>query len=181
VLRMLLGHAALAGKQPAAARVELEAAVALDPERPEGWKTLVEVAGELKDEALARRAIAALAGLDQHDRFVHAANVALLAKQEAWPELVKAGESALYVDPANAALHVHLGRAYLATGRAADGLTELDRALALGHPEVGPIQLARARALSALRRRGQARAAVRAALEADPELKEEAQSLLRTL
>ena len=142
-------------------------------------EALVEVAGVLRTSARAPR-IAARSALSARP-LLHAAHVALLAKQEAWPELVKAGESALFVDPANPALHVHLGRAYLGIGRAADGLTELDRALALGHPEVGPIQLARARALSALRRRGQARAAVRAALEADPELKDEAQSLLRTL
>ncbi|HKU39277.1 MAG TPA: hypothetical protein VJR89_14045, partial [Polyangiales bacterium] len=91
LLRMLLAHAALAGSQLSAAVSELEAAIALDPDRLEAWQTLLEVAGKLKDEAMALRAVTALAQLDQHDRAVHAAYVAMLTKREAWPEVVRAG------------------------------------------------------------------------------------------
>jgi cellulose synthase operon protein C len=181
VLRMLLAHAALADRAPDVARRELEAAVALDPERPDAFRLLVEVAGLSNDEPLALRAIAALASLDQHDRTIHVAYVSMLAKRGDVREVVRAGETALFVDPANPVLHDQLGRAYVATGRAERGLLELDRALALGHPEVGPIQLARARALAALRKAGPARAAVRAAVEADPALAAEAQKVLRSL
>jgi Tfp pilus assembly protein PilF len=169
----------LADKNAPVAQQELEAAIALDPDRPDAYRLLVEIAGQRNDEPLALRAIGALAGLDQHDRAIYAAYVAMLAKREAWSDVVRAGESALYVDPGNPSLHWHLGRAYLATGQAARGLSELDRALARGHPDVGSIQLARARALSTLRKPGPARAAVRAALDADPELEAEAQKALR--
>jgi predicted Zn-dependent protease len=180
-LRMLLVHAALARSQPAAAAAELEAAIKLDPERPEAWPNMLELAGKLKDEALALRAVTALAQLDQHDRAIHAAYVALLAKREAWPDVVRAGESAMYVDPANPALHWHLGRAYASTGRPADALSELDRALALGHPAIGGIQLTRARVLLALGKRTQARAAAQAAVDAEPELRKESERVLRGL
>jgi predicted Zn-dependent protease len=178
---MMLAHAALARSQPADAMPELEAAVKLDADRPEAWQSLLEVAGRTKDEALATRAVSALAGLDQHDRAVHAAYVALLAKHEAWSDVVRAGETALYIDPANPALHWHLGRAYFMTGKPAVALPELDRALALGHPEVGGIQLTRARVLLALGKRPQAKAAAQAAVNAEPSLQEESDRLLRGL
>ncbi|HKP60235.1 MAG TPA: tetratricopeptide repeat protein [Polyangiales bacterium] len=181
LLRMLLFHAALAHSQPTAALAELDAAIKLDPDRPEAWQNMLELAGKQKDESLALRAVSALAQLDQHDRAIHAAYVALLTKREAWPDVVRAGESAMYVDPANPALHWHLGRAYASTGRPADALTELDRALALGHPEVGDIQLTRARVLVALGKRNQAKAAAQAAVDAEPDLREESERVLRGL
>jgi tetratricopeptide (TPR) repeat protein len=180
-LRMMLAHAALARTALLEALPELEAAIKLDPDRPEAWQSLLEVAAGLKNEALATRAVSALAGLDQHDREVHAAYLALLAKHEAWPEVVREGQTALYIDPANPALHWHLGRAYLETGKPAVALPELDRALALGYPEVGDIQLTRARVLLALGKRPQAKAAARAAVDAEPALQEVREQLLRGL
>jgi predicted Zn-dependent protease len=180
-LRLMLAHAALARSQPSAAGPELDAAIKLDAERPEAWQNLLELAGRLKDEAMATRAVSALAGLDQHDRAIHAAYVALLAKHGAWPDVVRAGETMLYVDPANPALHWHLGRAYFETGKLATALPELDRALALGYPEVGDIQLTRARVLLALGKRPQAKAAAQAAVEAQPALREESERVLKGL
>lgn len=180
-LRMMLAHAALARSAALEALPELEAAIKLDGDRPEAWQSLLEVAGRVKNEALATRAVSALAGLDQHDRAVHAAFVALLAKHEAWPDVVRAGETALYIDPANPALHWHLGRAYFETGRPAVALPELDRALALGHPEVGDIQLTRARVLLALGKRPQAKVAAQAAVTAEPSLQGESERVLKGL
>jgi len=94
---------------------------------------------------------------------------------------VKAGEAAMYIDPANASLHWHLGRGYFMTGKHAPALVELDRALALGHPEVGGIQLTRARVLLALGKRPQARAAAQAAVDAEPELREETDKVMKGL
>jgi tetratricopeptide (TPR) repeat protein len=180
-LRMMLAHASLARTAPLEALPELEAAIKLDSDRPEAWQSLLEVAGRLKNEALATRAVSAIAGLDQHDRAVHAAYVALLAKHEAWQDVVRAGETALFIDPANPALHWHLGRAYFETGKPAVALPELDRALALGHPEVGDIQLTRARVLLALGKRPQAKAAAQAAVSAEPALQEQSDRVLRGL
>jgi predicted Zn-dependent protease len=180
-LRMMLAHAALARGAEGEALPELEAAIKRDPDRPEAWQSLLEIAGRRSDEALATRAVSALAGLDQHDRAVHAAYVALLAKHEAWADVVRAGEAAIYIDPANPALHWHLGRAYFMTGKPAVALPELDRALALGHPEVGGIQLTRARVLLALGKRPQAKAAAEAAVHADSSLQEESERVLRGL
>lgn len=180
-LRMMLAHAALARGATLEALPELEVAVTLDKDRPEAWQSLLEVAGRTHNEQLATRAVNAIADLDQHDRAAHEAQVALLAKHADWKDLVRAGESAIYIDPANAALHYHLGRAYLETGKPAVALPELDRALALGHPEVGDIQLTRARVLLALGKRPEAKAAAAAAVSADPELRERSDGVLRGL
>lgn len=180
-LRLMLAHAALARSEPLMAAPELEAAIKLDPERSEAWQMLLEVAGQLKDEMLATRAVAALARLDQHDRNVYAAYIALLAKHQAWPELARAGEAAIYIDPANSALHFQLGRAYSMIGKPAQALDELDRALSLGYPEVGDLQLARTRVLVVLRKRPEAKAAAQSAVNAKPALQEATDRALQGL
>jgi hypothetical protein len=67
------------------------------------------------------------------------------------------------------------------TGKPSEALPELDRALALGHPEVGGIQLTRARVLLALGKRPQAKAAAEAAVLAEPSLQAERDRVLRGL
>ncbi len=177
VLRLMLSRAALARNDLVSARSELEAAIKLEPERLEAQRGLLEVAERSKDQALGLRAIAAIAALDQHDRVVHETLVAALSQNESWQELVTEAETTLYIDPGNPALHFALGRAYANTGEPKRGLVELDRALQLGYPQPAPLQLARARVLAQLGEHKQAKAALRAAVDADPTLAAQAQAI----
>ena len=79
--------------------------------------------------------------------------------------------------PRRLELHRLIGEAWLREGRPTEALSELDVALLAEPEEGGRVHLARARALVALGRRGQARAAAAQAVEADPELEGEAQSI----
>jgi tetratricopeptide (TPR) repeat protein len=177
VLRMLLARGALSLKRPLDAIREADAAVTLDPDRAEAWKLLLELATQTNDESLGLRAIRALAELDQHDGNMHVAYLAMLAKTGAWTDVVREGESALYITPENAAIHLHLGEAYLQTGAVQQGLVELGRALTLGYPKPGVVHLARARAFLALKDKRSAEKEIRSAIAQDPALSPSVQEL----
>jgi tetratricopeptide (TPR) repeat protein len=179
ILRVLLARAALARNDFAEARQQAEQAAKLDAGKLEAFRVLLEVADKQGDQALGRRALEVLADLDQHDRVVHLALLTVLQKLKAFPELVQAGERALFIDPSQPRVHRMLGEGYLETGKPEQALTELDRALALGYKRVGPLQIARARALLALGKRVEAQHAVEAAISADPKLKPDSDALLR--
>lgn len=169
-LRLLLARAALARAGARDALQQAEAAVLLDPDRPEAYRLMLEIATQLNDEALTLRALRALAGLDQHDGTLHAAYLALLTKTGAYREAVIEGEAAVHISPELPGLHLHLGEAYVETGAAARGLVELERALQLGYSEPGVVRLWRARAFLQLKDRTRAKRELRAALIADPSL-----------
>jgi tetratricopeptide (TPR) repeat protein len=171
ILRVLLARAALAGNDAAQAKKEAEAAIALDADQLEAWRVMLEVADKLADQTLALRALRALADLDQHDGIVHLAFMAALHGQKAYPELVQAGERALFLSPEEPRTHRLLGTAYLETGKPAAALVEIDRALALVQTPPPELLLSRARALHALGRRKDARRAAAQALAADLALK----------
>jgi cellulose synthase operon protein C len=178
ILRVLLARAALAGKDPPGARRQAEQAVALDPDQTEAWHVLLEVASKQDDRVLARRALTALADLDQHDRIAHIGLMGALFADKAYPELVKAGERALFVDPENPQLHRLYAEGALGSGDPALALRELDRALALKHPRPADIQLSRARALRALGRKQDAAKAVAEAVRLDPKLADKGKTIL---
>jgi predicted Zn-dependent protease len=177
LLRTMLARAALARGELAIAVKHAQAAVALDPERTEAYQLLLELAGKLPDEALARSALGALARLDQHDGALHATYLALLAKQHAWPEVAREGEAALFIDPENPAIHLYLGQAYLETGAHERAIPELERSLKLGYPKPGVVRLARARAFLLKRERNSALRELKLALVSDPSLKASARAL----
>jgi len=178
IVRLLLARGALAMKRPRDALVEVEAAVALDPERLDAYRVLLDIAEKLSDDGLARRALTAMADLDQHDRMAHFALMTLLNKDKNWQELVRVGENALYVDPENPQVHRLLGEAYEYTDKPKLALRELDRSLSLGHPRPGKVQLLRARALTAMGERDRARKAAAAAVAADPSISDQAKRFL---
>jgi tetratricopeptide (TPR) repeat protein len=177
VLRMLLARGALARHSPADAVREAEAAVKLDADRPEAWKLLLELATQMDNAALGLRAVRALAELDQHDGTMHAAYLAMLAKTGVWSDVVREGETSLYIDPENPAVHLHLGEAYVQTGAAQRGLVELGRALTLGYAKPGVVHLARARAFLLLKDKRSAESAIRSAIAQDPALTPRVQEL----
>ena len=178
LLRVLLARAALAGKQPQQARAEAERAIELDPDQLEAYRVLIEVADRLSDPELGRRALTALADLDQHDRMIQLALMSVLHDDKAYAELERAGERDLYIDPEQPRVHYLLGDAYLENGKPDRALVELDRALSLGHPRPGQVQLARVRALLALGKRRDAERAADAAVSADSKLAAKVATLL---
>lgn len=179
VLRLLLARSALAREKPEEAMREAEAAAKLDPDAMEPWRVMLDVAEKLGDANVARRALEGLVALDQHDRVTHLALMAILARDEDAAALVRVGESALYLDPESPHLHKLLGDGYFRTKALERALFEYDRALALEHRKPGDVQLARARALWALGRKGAARKAVSEAVSADPGLAREGERLLK--
>jgi tetratricopeptide (TPR) repeat protein len=179
ILRVLLARAALARAQYPEALDQAEHAILLDADEPEAFRILLELADKRGDHALARRALEALAGLDQHDRVVHLALMRVLHEQKAFPELERAGERALYIDPEKPSVHRMLGEAYVETGKPAQALIELDRALELGDKGIGEVQLVRARALLALGKGAEAKRAGDAAVAADAKLKPSVDALFQ--
>ncbi|MET0388174.1 MAG: tetratricopeptide repeat protein, partial [Polyangiales bacterium] len=154
------------------------AAVRFDRERPEVHRLLLDLSAKLADEAIAQDALRALCELDQHDALLHVAYLSLLAKNKDWAAALQAGETALFIAPENAAVHLHLGQAYVETGAYTRGLVELDRALTLGHAQPGIVRLARARAFLRQRNREAALREVKLALLSDPSLRQRGRALL---
>jgi tetratricopeptide (TPR) repeat protein len=179
ILRVLLARGELASGRNDQARIEAERAVALDPEQLEAYRVLLDVASKLGDEVLGRRVLRAVADLDQHDRIANLALLAALRGSKDWAELVKVGERALYIDPAEPRVHAWLGEARLETKSPEQALFELDRALALDYDKPAKVRLLRARALLALGRRSEAKREVERVATEDPALAKEARALLR--
>ncbi len=179
VLRVLLARGALAGGDPRSALPEIEAAIKLDPDQAEAYRIMLDLSEKLDDDALARRALTALGGLDQHDRLVHFALLTTLAKAKDWAEVERVGDNALYIDPENSQVHRLLGEALIERGKPARALGELDQALTLGHPKPGVVELLRARALWLLGRKGAARKAADRALKHDAELRERVDGIFK--
>jgi tetratricopeptide (TPR) repeat protein len=155
VLRALLARAALIGKKLDQAVVEAEAAIAIDPDQLEGYKVLLDVAvaRKARGEAhrpLARRALEALARIDQHDPTMQLALIAALREDKDFAALRKAAENAMFLVPGHPDVHLALGEGLLAAGQAKAALVELDRALELGHSRREAVEAARAEALRAL-------------------------------
>lgn len=177
ILRILLARSALAGRNTQEATRDAEAAIAIDPEQLEAYRVLLEIAEKTKDKKLGLRALRAIADLDQHDKVSHLALMVALEQERAYPDLVKAGERALFLDPEEPGVHRLLGEAYLETGKAKQALVELDRGVALSADPSGELMLSRARALIAVGRAQEGRAAAAAAAAKDPTLKARAEAL----
>ena len=135
----------------------------------------------IRDKKLARRVLTALARLGQHDRRVHLSLMLVLREEGEYAELVRAGETALFIDPENPETHRLLGLGYLHRDKPDRALFELDRALALGHRKPGKIHLERARAFHRARQNTKARRAAKRAVKLDPKLQKQADALLQSL
>jgi tetratricopeptide (TPR) repeat protein len=155
VLRALLARAALIDKHLDEAQKQAEAAIAIDADQLEGYNVLLEVASARRTRGephrpLARRALEALARIDQHDPTVQLAYIAALREDKDFAALKQAAENAMFLVPGHPDVHLALGEGLLAAGQAKAALVELDRALALGHSRQEAVAAARAEALRAL-------------------------------
>ncbi len=178
-VRLLFAHAAVARRDRNAVIGQLRAAVHIDPDRPEAWEGLVDLAGAANDDDAKLDALLHLARIDQHDRDTEQALLPMLAARGRWQDVVTFGEMDLYLDPENAAPHQLLAEGYLHVHRAHDALYELDTALLLHPAHPGPIHLDREKALLALGRRSDAQQEAQAATQADGALAGQAQTILR--
>jgi cellulose synthase operon protein C len=121
--RMLRARVADTLGDPARARIELEAAIAIDPERSEAYELLARVSPPERE-----RAYLALARLDQHQRGPLLRALALLRERHAYPELLALAESGLYRDVHAPAIHAALAEAFLHMGRPVEARQEAERA-----------------------------------------------------
>ncbi|WP_169791535.1 tetratricopeptide repeat protein [Sandaracinus amylolyticus] len=177
-VRLLAAQSALARRDTTAARAALDAAASIDPERLDAWHGLAQLAESSQDAALRRRALERIVALDQHDRGALAALMQTLHEAGAWDALLAVGPRVVFVDPENGRGRWLHGEALLHAGRARDALAELDLALAAEVETPGPVHLARARALVALRRAREARESLAAAIAAEPALAAQAAAVL---
>jgi tetratricopeptide (TPR) repeat protein len=176
-VRLLAARSALARRDARAARTALEAAAAIDADRPEAWQGLMTVAEQANDGELRVRCLRRLAEIDQHDRDTNHTLLGLLVQANAWDDVLRFGEMSIYVDPMRAESRMWLAQAYLRANRAQDALAEADTALAAQPEQPGQVHLVRARALAALRRSREARQAAQRAVQADPSLAAEARTI----
>jgi tetratricopeptide (TPR) repeat protein len=119
--RMLRARVADALGDQARAEAELEAAIAIDPERAEAYELMAR-------QTDRERAWVALARLDQHQRGPLLRALKLLRARRAYPELLALAESGLYRDVHTPAIHAALADAFLHSGRPVEARQEAQRA-----------------------------------------------------
>lgn len=151
-------------------RAALEAAHRFDPSQSDPLRGLFDLANDEKRDADALGALRELARLDQHDRHVWKVLLDKLVGLQQWDEAKRVGESALYVDVENGAIHVDYARALAATGDHSTAAFELESALLCdGKPqEKAAVHALLAREYSALGDAGSARTHRDEALRLDP-------------
>lgn len=177
--RMLLARVAVKREAHQEAVSQAEAAIKIDPERPEAYDVLIRAARALHDEAKLTWALEHYVAIDQHSPRPLRQLLPLLFSQGRMDALARRAEDGLYVDPHSALLHRLLAEAWIRTGRAKDAISEAAMAAQLADKpnERARAELVRARALLAAGQRDQAKTASDAAIALDPTLREEASSL----
>jgi len=180
-LRLLSARAAAAAGEADGVLAALQAAVAIDPDRPEAWQGLADLARRRRDPAALRDALSRLVDIDQHGRGAHHALLRLLADAGDWKAAGTLAARMLYLDPHDPRVHLALGAARLAPGgldedgprreRARRALGDLDRARTLGADgaKVGHLRAEALRALGRDREAAEAEAEATAAEEAAAE------------
>ncbi len=159
-LRLLRARAALmeeTGGGRARALAELARATALDPDRPEAWQGILEVAEAETNADLIVNAIARLAEIDEHGRDPLRMYLSRILEANDVDAQKRFGRRAIFQDPHSPLSHAAYSGSLLADGDAAAALAEADLALELGAHPTG--HEARARALAALGRADDAAAA----------------------
>ncbi len=179
-IRLLLARCFEKQKATPQAIQQLEAAIAIDSERPEAHELLAKLAEATFDEARLVAALDHIVQGDQHARAPLARLLPLLEKRGDLDTLAKRAESGLYVDPENPLVHRLLAEAWSQRGRAKEAMVEADVALKLSTsaPEQARAELTRARVLLVLGQREPARAAAQHAVALDESVQKQAESLI---
>lgn len=128
-LFMLMAELAHARGDAASSRAALESAHLADPSASEPLVNLVELAQKGQDEEEELSQLQKLTLLSEHDADAHRRYLALLVSKQRFPEAVRAGETALWVDLEGADTHRLYAEALAQTGDRAKARFELETAL----------------------------------------------------
>ena len=169
--RLALGRLALARGDLAGGARHLAAAKRFDPEQPSPWAMLARAYAKAKrtDEQIAE--LKGLVQLDQQSFGPVATLIKLLAKRNDQAGVRRYGQMAYYINPASTRLHTLLAAAWAAPAPRPDlgrAIWHLETALLTGPKRPADIQHRLAELYLARGDRRHARAAVDAALKADP-------------
>ncbi|MBK8251851.1 MAG: tetratricopeptide repeat protein [Polyangiaceae bacterium] len=133
-VRMMLADIAEAQEKEDVMKKHLEEAYKLDTSQVEPLQALYDMAHKKKDADGELAALRRIALLDQHDRRVWSRLLKMLVERGLWEEARKVGESAIFVDVANAEIHRLYARALARTGNHLSAIFELNSAV-LCHPK----------------------------------------------
>jgi tetratricopeptide (TPR) repeat protein len=150
---------------------QLCAAKKLDPERSYPFQALAQLYEKQGKLADALHELEQFAFLEQMDLGPLKKLVAEYAKLKDWSKVRTYGEMALYINPQDADILNQLGRAYIELKDGSRALYTYDTALLVTPPPRRPalVHLGRARALFALGKLADARAALALAMKTEPE------------
>jgi tetratricopeptide (TPR) repeat protein len=127
-VRLLLGKLLAAAGDDPGARTALEKAASFDPSSATPFYLLAEIAHNRADDDGELAALRRLAELEQHENKVYRRLLGLLAAKKGWPEAVKVGEVAIYVDVEGFQTHRIYGEALAQTGDRGHAIFELESA-----------------------------------------------------
>jgi tetratricopeptide (TPR) repeat protein len=169
-VRLMLADLAIEAKNTEGARFEFLLAHEFDPTMSEPLAALYDLDHREKREAEALGWLRKIARLDQHDRKTYRLLLEGLVKSGQFVEAKSVGESAIFVDVENHAIHSLYATALAQTGDHTKALFELESALLSGPPapEAATIHARLAKEYLALGNRGKAKAEQAEALRLDP-------------
>ncbi|HUR57899.1 MAG TPA: hypothetical protein VM029_09330, partial [Opitutaceae bacterium] len=169
-VRMMLADLAMDAKDREAARFEFHVAHEFDPSMVEPIQALYDLAKKDKRDTEALDWLRRAARLDQHDRKTYRLLLEGLIAAGQFGEARKVGESAMFVDVENHAVHSLYATALSQTGARADAVFELESALLCNppRPEAAAIQVRLAKEHLAMGNRAKAKTAHDEALRLDP-------------
>ncbi|MCL2777208.1 MAG: hypothetical protein FWD73_04325 [Polyangiaceae bacterium] len=128
-IESILADIAREQKNDAAMRFHLESAHRFDPTEAEPLQGLYDLATKENRERDALDALRKLAALEQHDAKAWNALLGKLVAQKQWPEALRVGQGAIFVDVMGGATHMLYARALAATGAHDKAASELEVAL----------------------------------------------------
>jgi tetratricopeptide (TPR) repeat protein len=169
-VRMMLADLATDAKNRDAARFEFHLAHEFDPSMVEPVQALYDLAVHDKREAEALDWLRLAARLDQHDRKTYRLLLEKLIAAGQFKEARAVGESAIFVDVENHAVHSLYANALSQTGAHDRAVFELESALLCNppRPEAAAIQVRLAKEHAAMGNRAKAKDAQAEALRLDP-------------
>jgi cellulose synthase operon protein C len=169
-VRMMLADLAADAKNRDAARFEFRLAHEFDPSMVEPVQALYDLAHQEKREAEALEWLRIAARLDQHDRKTYRLLLEKLVAAGQFAEARAVGESAMFVDVENHAVHALYATALARTGAHAAAVFELESALLCNppRPEAAAIHVQLAKEHLVMGNRAKAKGAKGEALRLDP-------------
>jgi cellulose synthase operon protein C len=170
-LRARLAQLARDDGKPAEAEAQLCAAKKLDPERSQPYQELAQMYDKAGNLAKALVELEHFAFLEQMDAAPLKKLVVEYGKLGNWAKVRTYGEMATYINPADPDILAGLGRAYLELRQPDRALYTYDTMLLTQPPPRRPalVHLGRAKALVALGKKPDARAALAQAMATEPE------------